>query len=202
MWYINFVVLRYNATLLRLESISEILFLSKFKFCGNFHFTVTPLTHWDWEVCTFVSKLWHRWFRWWLVPLVAPSQYLNQWWQFVYWTLRNKLQGIFYQNIQENQFTRMSSAKWQPFCISFNVLILAMKTDINPPDARDGIFWLTWSIPFLLMPRFLKSPGHQQEWYWQYRIGNMWGCSIVTWSSSVEQNPRYDMKCDCIFYNL
>ena len=29
------------------------------------------------------------------------------------------------------------------------------------------------------MPWLLKSPEHQHAWYWQYRIGNMQGCSIV-----------------------
>ena len=41
---------------------------------------------------------------------------------------------------------------------------------INFSDARDRIFHLIWSKPYLLMPWLLKSPGHQQEWYWQYRI--------------------------------
>ena len=34
-------------------------------------------------------------------------------------------------------------------------------------DAKDGIFQLIWSIPYLLMPWRLKSPGHKQAWYWQ-----------------------------------
>ena len=29
---------------------------------------------------------------------------------------------------------------------------------------------LTWSISWLLMPWLLTSPGHQQPWYWLYRI--------------------------------
>ena len=35
-------------------------------------------------------------------------------------------------------------------------------------------------------------------------IGNA-TCRVITlwiWSSSVEQNPRYDMKCEYIFYHL
>ena len=46
--------------------------------------------------------------------------------------------------------------------------------------ARHGIFWLIWLIPCLSMPWLLRSLGHQQAWYWQYRIGNMWHCSIVS----------------------
>ena len=47
---------------------------------------------------------------------------------------------------------------------------------LNSSDARDGIFRLIWSIPCILMPGWLKSPGHQQAWYWEYRIQ---GCSSV-----------------------
>ena len=31
---------------------------------------------------------------------------------------------------------------------------------INSSNARDGIFWLIWSIPYLLMPSLLKLPEH------------------------------------------
>ena len=55
----------------------------------------------------------------------------------------------------------------------------AMSQYVNSYDARDRIFQLIWSIPCLLMPWLLKSPGHQQAWYWQYKIGNMYSCSIV-----------------------
>ena len=44
---------------------------------------------------------------------------------------------------------------------------------LNSFDARDGIFRLIWSIPCRLMPWLLKSPAHQQAWYWQHCIGNM-----------------------------
>ena len=30
---------------------------------------------------------------------------------------------------------------------------------------------LSWSISWLLMPWLLPSPGHQQPWYWLWRIG-------------------------------
>ena len=33
---------------------------------------------------------------------------------------------------------------------------------------------LTRSIPWLLMPWLLTSPGHQQPWYWLYRICRTW----------------------------
>ena len=46
---------------------------------------------------------------------------------------------------------------------------------INSPDSRDGKFLLIWSQLCLLMPWRLKSPGHQQVWYWQCMIGNIIG---------------------------
>ena len=48
---------------------------------------------------------------------------------------------------------------------------------INSPDGGDGIFQLLKSIPCLLMPWVLKSPGHQKVWYWLCRTDNMFNCS-------------------------
>ena len=48
----------------------------------------------------FVSKLGHHWFRQWLVAWSAPSHYMNQCWGIVNWTLGNKLQWNFNQNIK------------------------------------------------------------------------------------------------------
>ena len=50
----------------------------------------------------------HHWFREWLVAWLVPSHYLNQWWNIVNRTLRNKLQWNFNKNsyifIEENAF--------------------------------------------------------------------------------------------------
>ena len=43
----------------------------------------------------------------------------------------------------------------------------------NSSDAGDGIFRLWVSLPCLLMPWLLKSPGHQQKWYLHYGTGNI-----------------------------
>ena len=63
----------------------------------------------------------HHWFRWWLVTWLAPSHYLNQWWNIVNWSPGKKLQWNRYLNlyifIQE-----MSSGKWRPFCLSLIVI--------------------------------------------------------------------------------
>ena len=69
-----------------------------------------------------------------------------------------------------------------------------MTDNINSSDARDRIFHSFGKIPCLLMPWFLKSSENQQAWYWQYKIGNMNGCSIENlvffyWT-------RYDTKCE------
>ena len=48
----------------------------------------------------YVSESGHHWLRKWLVAYSAPSHYLNQWWVIVNWTLRNKLQWNFNQNIK------------------------------------------------------------------------------------------------------
>ena len=40
------------------------------------------------------------------------------------------------------------------------------KVKLTISEAGDGIFWLWGSIPHLLMHWPLKSPQHQQAWYW------------------------------------
>ena len=63
-------------------------------------------------------------------------------------------------------FTKMrlkvSSAKWRPFRLGLDVLTL----NVRGPS----LLGLTRSISWLLMPWRLTSPGHQQPWYWLYRI--------------------------------
>ena len=50
---------------------------------------------------------------------------------------------------------------------------------VNSSDAEDGIFWIWGSIPCLLMPWLLKSPEHQQAWYWLCRTNNTYHCFRV-----------------------
>ena len=67
-----------------------------------------------------------HWFRQWHVAWTVPSHYLNQYWNIVKWTLRNKFQWNFNQNsnisIQENAFEnvvcKMASILSQPQCVS------------------------------------------------------------------------------------
>ena len=54
-----------------------------------------------------------------------PSHYVTQCWNIVNWTLRSKFQKTL-NKIHTFWFTKMylkmSSGKWQPFCLSLNVL--------------------------------------------------------------------------------
>ena len=67
-----------------------------------------------------------HWLRQWLVAWPAPSHYLNQRWNIVNWTLRNKLQWNLNRNlyifIQENTFENVW--KWRPFYLGLNELIM------------------------------------------------------------------------------
>ena len=61
--------------------------------------TLHNISHWGRVTHnTCVGKLNHHWFRKWLVAWTAPSHYLNQCWNIVYWTLRNKHLWIFDRN--------------------------------------------------------------------------------------------------------
>ena len=50
---------------------------------------------------------------------------------------------------------------------------------INLSDAGDGILRLWGSIPCLLLLWLLKSPEHQQAWYWLCRTDNIYSCCRV-----------------------
>ena len=54
---------------------------------------------------------------------------------------------------------------------------------------------LTRSISWLLMPWLLTSPGHQQPWYWLYRI-----CRFLSYlRKDFISMWRNDTKCKCMF---
>ena len=55
----------------------------------------------------------------------APSHYLNQCWDIVNWTLRNKSQWNLNRNLYifiQEMHLKMSSGEWRPSCPGFNVL--------------------------------------------------------------------------------
>ena len=60
----------------------------------------------------------------------APSNYLNQCWNIVNWTLRNKLKWNFSQNSYLENPSKISSTKWRPFCPGgddSNLLVLGLE---------------------------------------------------------------------------
>ena len=86
----------------------------------------SELTHWGWVMHIHISELTiigsdNGLFVAWL----ALSHYLNQCWNIINLTLRNKLQWNVNRNSyifsQENTFEN-AILKWQPFCLGLNVL--------------------------------------------------------------------------------
>ena len=73
---------------------------------------------------------------------------------------------------------KMLSAICLPFCSGLNVIsneeisLSAIKTSsfLTLNMRGPSYLGLTKSISWLLMPWLLTSPGHQQPWYWLYRI--------------------------------
>ena len=56
---------------------------------------------------------------------------------------------------------------------------------LNSSDNWGAIFQLWGTIPCLLMLWLLKSPEHQQTWYWLCRTDSMYCCSMVNlWNKS------------------
>ena len=74
-----------------------------------------------------VVELGHHWFRYWLVACSAPSHYLNQCWNSVNWTFRNKLQW---------NFNRISNIFIQE--IAFESFVCKMASILSQPQ------WVNW----------------------------------------------------------
>ena len=78
--------------------------------------------------------------------------------------------------IQADIFIDCSTFSWKVKCNWRGIAPLSL----NSSDTGDGIFWLWGSIPCLQMPWLLKSPEHQQAWYWLHRSDNMYYGSRVS----------------------
>ena len=95
------------------------------------------LTHWGRVTHICVVEMGHHRFRKWLVACSAPSHYLNQCWNIVNWTLRNKLQWTFNRNsnifIQEiafeNVVCKMASILSRPQYVKNNCGMLQYNTN-------------------------------------------------------------------------
>ena len=103
-----------------------------------------------------VVELGHHWFRLGLVACSAPSHYLNQCWDIVNWTPRNKLQWNFNRNsyifIQENRFEnvvwKMAAILARPQCVKF-VPIICLSSTPSPVWTRFRPYVIAPSICFL-----------------------------------------------------
>ena len=79
---------------------------------------------------------------------------------------------------------KLSSAKWQPFCLGFNALSCSNICQIWMWSLTLVVLRLeyyskrTKSIPWLLMPWLLALPGHEQPWLWNCKINR----SLLTMS--------------------
>ena len=76
-------------------------------------------------------------------------------------------------------------------------LFFIQTLDLNPYDSGYGISRLWGSMQCLLMPRFIKSPGHQQSWYSLCRTYSKYCCSRV---HLIKPTTWYASKFEYIFY--
>ena len=102
--------------------------LLEFSGRSDWFWLVYWITYWGRVTHIFVSKLYHHWFRYWLVSYTAPNHYLNQCWDIVSWTTGTNCSDIIIE-IQTFSFKKMhlkmSSGKWRPFCLGLNVIMCA-----------------------------------------------------------------------------
>ena len=120
-------------------------------------------THWGPVMHICLTNLYHHWFRQWLVVCLVPSQYLNQCCIMSTGPLGTNLSQIVFE-IQIFSFKKMHlkmlSGKYQPICLSLNVLthwgrvthicvayltIIASDNGLSPSQ-RQAIIWTNAGI--------------------------------------------------------
>ena len=154
-----------------------------------------------------VIDLCHHWFRWWLVAYSAPSHYLNQCWNIVNWTLRNKLKWNLNQNsyifIQENAFENvvweMAAILSGPQCVKGGIvgvplIILVTMTVMNDNTAPYlHVNWmeLSWETVALFGRYGQPIIGIHTE---NVRIMNVWWWCISTVGSAQNGHHIADNK--------
>ena len=137
----------------------------------------------------------HHWFRQWLVAWLAPSHFLNQCWNIVNWTIRNKLQWNFNRSsnicVQENVF---ESAVWemvsilsQPQCVKQQVCspaeIITKFTlnSLRPSGAYmhqeiNHHWFRQWLVPWLAPSHFLNQCWNIVNWTIKNKL--QWNCCM------------------------
>ena len=129
--------------------------------------------------------------------LSAPSHYLNQCWNFVYWTLRNKLQWNFNWNsnifIQENAFEsvvwEMAAILSRPQCVKDGREVCSLNDIKNWKQL--------WALLDPFSPLYLNIFlwGFQYSWYVENVISLLVLCKIL--SLVCYQQPMLQF-----FYNI
>ena len=130
----------------------------------------------------------------WYICLHMPSYFtiLCILWQDHFcrdWGLWNRFTVTWFLSPVKSIYNPVCTQNWLPYFTwprNFEI--------INSSDAGDRIFQLGQSIPRLLMPWLLKSPEHQQAWYWLCRTDNMYCCSRVNFISLGQANPKIQFK--------
>ena len=106
----------------------------------------------------------------------APSHYLNQCWNIVNWTLRNKLQWKFNRNsnifIQENALEivvcEMGSFSTHPQCVKCHEMGILQNYACKNQYLNMTAKWITWTITGSL--------------HWHYTIHGVYQCQLCTQS--------------------
>ena len=98
--------------------------------------------------------------------MLVPSHYLHQCWIIVNWTSRNKFHWNFKQNnvafIHEKHL-KMSSAKWQPFCLSLNVSTKAWGTEEEFVLGNELKLWEHWEVCFIKTNTKTRKSLHSED---------------------------------------
>ena len=72
--------------------------------------------------------------------------------------------------LQEHIFCEDNKGTWFTSRYLHSIFIISVQNVPSVLTLKPDQCGLTRSIPWFLMPWFLVSPGHQQPWYWLYRI--------------------------------
>ena len=82
--------------------------------------------------------------------------------------------------------------RWLHFNPQKNISLIC--SYLNSSHVGDGMFRLRRSISYLPTPWLLKSPEHQQAWYWPCLTGDMYCCSRVDFVNLGEAKAKMRLK--------
>ena len=153
----------------------------------------------------------HHWFRQWLVAWSASSHYLNQCWDIVNWTLRDKLQWSrnrnSYISIQGNAFEnvicKMAAILSRPRCVMLQtaLLLVIILPPTQGPFVQDVMTWMyfqhywpcVWGIHCLLVEWKHKGPVVQNlDWFLNDNFPSFcWAGKIYINHANIAYKLRY-----------